>query len=104
MPLPFTRSLRSLHADHPRAWLRWIFVSAALGFVWTLWFTLAPLTVRLSSSTARVESLAAPVQSPLEGKVARVLFELGRPVRSDEILIELDAQDVWLKLEEEEAR
>ena len=104
MPLPFTRSLRSLHADHPRAWLRWIFVSAALGFVWTLWFTLAPLTVRLSSSTARVESLAAPVQSPLEGKVARVLFELGRPVRSDEILIELDAQDIWLKLEEEEAR
>ncbi len=104
MPLPFTRSLRSLNADSPRGWLLWIFVCVSLGFVWTLWFTLAPLTVRVASTTARVESLAAPVQSPLEGKVARVLFELGRPVQADEILIELDAQDIWLKLEEEQAR
>ncbi len=104
MPLPFTRSLRSLNADRPRGWLLWIFVCAILGFVWSIWFFLAPLTVRLASQSARVESLAAPVQSPLDGKVARVLFGLGQPVQADEVLIELDAQEVWLKLEEEEAR
>lgn len=92
MPKPFTRSLRALEEDRFRPTLIGIGIAAAFLGAWALWFATSSLPVRVVSTRARVEIDRAsyPVQTPVAGRVVASALVLGRQVRADDVLVELD--------------
>lgn len=103
MPTPFPQTLRSLEADSSRAWALPGLLGAGMGLC-LLWALLVPIPVQIGSLEARVDADAAPVQSLIDGRLARVMIALGQQVREGEVLVELAADEIWLELEESQAR
>lgn len=101
MAIPFSRSLRALEAD-TFVGRRWLFLGLGLLLTWLLWFFVARVGVYESSSRARVESSLTVhrVESPVTAMVIRSRLQLGQPVKTGEILIELDAAPERTQLEE----
>lgn len=99
--IPFDRTLRSLDRDTPRP-LQLGVGLAALGLtLWTLWLFYAPISVYAISQDARVEVQAAfPVEAKVGGSIVATHLVLGRSVKAREILVELDAEALWIAARE----
>ena len=105
MPVAFSRSLRSLSADHPRGVWLGLLAAVALLLPLAAWFVLARVPVIDISETARLEAEAAahPIESPVAGEVAAAHLTVGREVHRGDILVELMADAFRLELAEERA-
>jgi multidrug resistance efflux pump len=106
MPIPFSRSTRSLDADpHRRSTLGLLIIMAVLG-AWTAWLFLARVAVYEVTADARLEvdSAVHPVASPVSGRVVATHLVMGKAVNLGEVLVEIDSQAEQLQLSEEQAR
>jgi multidrug resistance efflux pump len=103
---PFSRSLRSLHADGRRPWAIALLVAAVLLGGWVAWFFAAEVTVYAVTSAARleVEREVHPVEAPVSGQVVAHRLVLGQETRAGDILVELDTGPLQRELDEERAR
>ena len=106
MPTAFSRTTRALDAD--RAGLsRWMMgVGLVLLAVWTAWFAFARVTLYEVSRSARLE-VANPAQviaASAGGLLVAIHIMPGQKVRAGDILAELDAEPVRLRLAEASAR
>ncbi|WP_437592972.1 HlyD family secretion protein [Sorangium sp. So ce1000] len=103
---PFSRSLRSLHADDARPQIAGILLAASLAAAGVAWLFLARVTRYETSEAARLEAAQAAhrVEAPASGKVAAVKLALGAEVQAGELLVELDDGALRLEMEEKRAR
>jgi multidrug resistance efflux pump len=101
--VPFSKSLRSLHADHPRRSATWLILSMCIVILWCGWLAFAHISVYESSESARLEASEAieSVDAPSAGKVVAVHMATGQLVRAGDLLVQLDASPERLQLEEE---
>jgi multidrug resistance efflux pump len=97
MATPFSRSIRALTSERSNTRITSL---AAIGLlvllmIWGSWAALAKVTL-WQSGVGRVESIysAHVVGAPSSGRVETVAADLGRKVRSGEILVELEADDI----------
>lgn len=104
MSSPFSRSLRALESER-HGW-RAAAVAATLLLGWGAWFGLAQLPLYETSTSARVEATAAthPVDARMAGRAVRVHLSVGAPVRTGDVLLELEADAERLSLQEARAR
>lgn len=100
----FNRTLRAVDADHRGHWLVGV-ITALLLISWAIWFVLGKVSVYEAADRALLETEAAshPIAAQIDGRVIRSSLELGRMVKSGELLIELDADAERLSLEEAKA-
>ena len=106
MAATFSRTMRSLHVDRFGG-LGWALTGAiALLAVWAAWFFLAQVAVYEVSHAARLEvrQAAHAVESPIAGRVLAASLPVGADVRQGDVLVELDASALHLRLDEERAR
>jgi membrane fusion protein (multidrug efflux system) len=106
MASPFSRTLRSLEADHPRRNLFTFLLVLAFLAAWALWFTLAKVSVYAATGAARLEVSQEQhaVGAPVSGRVVQANVEVGRRVDAGEVLFELDAEVERLAMAQEEVR
>src|SRR5688572_17733019 len=106
MPTPFARSMRSLEADGFRRIGLAFLVAGSLLAAWTAWFVLGRVAVYEVTDQARLEVNQAvhPVESRVEGRTIATHLTLGRDVQAGDILVELDADEERLRLDEEQTR
>lgn len=106
VPTPFARSLRSLETDGFRGLGVGFAVAAVLLVAWVWWFVAARVSVYEVTDRARLEVDEAmhPLESRVKGRVTATRLELGRNVRAGDLLVELDADEEALRLEEEQTR
>jgi len=104
MPVPFVRSLRSLQADDTRSVSRLVLAGAVL-VLWAGWLLLARVTVWEASHQARLESVhqVHKVEAEVSGLVVASHLQVGKVVERGDVLVELDAAEHRLLLEEERA-
>lgn len=104
MTTPFARTLRAVDADGAR--LRVGGVAAAIGVAWLAWMAFAEITVWETTGSARVEVSreAQSVEAGVGGRVTRVAVALDQEVAEGDVLVELDGQDLALRVEETTTR
>lgn len=106
MPAPFAHTTRALARDSAGpALLAYALVGLAL-LAWLGWFFLGRVTVVEVSRQARLEvqQAAHTVNAPLAGALVKAAQPLGTEVRQGDVLVELDATALQLRLREEQAR
>lgn len=105
MPTPFLRTLRSIQADVSRLWIVSATAAGLLLLSWGIWFALAPFKLRVWSDSARVEARAEPhvLHAPVEERVAAVYVRLDDEVRAGTLLIEFDAEQEKIQLDQQES-
>jgi len=102
----FPRTLRSLRGERSIGVLVAPVTAAALLTCWLLWFTLAPVELWVTTSSARLEvdASARRVATLGAGRIARLYVALGDEVAAGEVLFELASEDARLALEVARAR
>ena len=106
MPTQFSQTTRSLEAERsPLAVALWLVGGAVLA-LWLAWMLFGTVTLYEMSARARVEVRALPhqVAPVLAGRIVSHRLEIGRAVAEGEVLLELDATQERLRLQEEQAR
>ena len=105
MSSPFGRSLRAIESERRRGWLP-VLIAGALFAMWMAWFLLARIPLYETSSTARIEAIAAahPIDARAAGRAVRVNLAVGAPVAIGDVLVELEADAERLALEQSRAR
>jgi membrane fusion protein (multidrug efflux system) len=101
----FSRTLRSL--DRERVVSRWpLGLGALLLLAWATWFVLGRVTITATTSDARIEArdVSRSLEFELGGRISRVHVGVGQVVRAGQLLVELDASEVDLLLEEARVR
>src|SRR5262245_38252464 len=106
MPLPFSRTIRSINAEKQHLSNLALIVVAVILSGWSLWFVMARVAIYETSDTARLEvdSSAHPIEAAVSGRVIKTNLAIGREVQVGEVLIELESDAQRLQLIEEEAR
>lgn len=106
MSTGFTRTLRSLRADHWSPSVIGVLLAGCLLAAWLVWACYARVTLYEVTGSARLEvnRAAYSIQCPIAGRIAASSLVANREVRADDILIELDASPERLQLREEQAR
>lgn len=106
MPTPFTRTTQVLEAATGRgAHWAWALAGVLLS-AWAGWFVFGRLSVLEPSRRARLEvqQAAHPVPALQAGRIVATHLTMGRAVRAGDVLLEIDAAAVRLRLQEEQAR
>src|SRR5688500_13417730 len=93
MSVAFSRTTRSLRADHTSASVVGICTACLVVTLWLAWLCLSRVSVYAVSTTARLEAGSAsyPIQALHAGRIAKNNLVLGRHVKRGDVLIELDA-------------
>lgn len=106
MPSTFSRSMASLNADSFRRPLILIVGASLLLGLWGLWMGLGEVTLTEVSAQARLEvsTQAFAVQAPVSGLVVATPLRLGQNIQAKDLVLELDATDLKLELEEQRSR
>jgi membrane fusion protein (multidrug efflux system) len=106
MPAAFSRTLRSLHADHFRTSLWCIAGVVVLMCAGGAWFFCARVELYETARNARleVEREVHPVAALLPGRVTKTSLAVGRRVEAGELLVELDTESENLRVGEERSR
>lgn len=106
MASPFSRTTRALALETSRPSLVVLGLAAALLTAWMAWFLFGQVTVYEVSRRARLEAaVTARDVSPVEpGRLVSSQLQIGRRVRTGDVLVELDATAERLRLAEETAR
>jgi len=105
MARSFSRSLQFLDADRFTPGLVALSGLMLLFILWGCWFFLAQVAVYVVSDRARLEVAREtyPLQAPIGGRVAAVHKALGERVAPGDLILELDAREPRLALDQEEA-
>lgn len=106
MPAPFSQTTRALARDAAGpALLAYALAGVAL-LAWLGWFFLGRVTLVEVSRQARLEvqQAARTVNAPLAGLLVKAMPPLGTEVHQGDVLVELDATVLQLRLREEQAR
>lgn len=106
MSTAFSRTTRSLAADHGRPAL-WAWSVAALALLaWAAWFFFGQVTVYQVSPHARLEAqdAAHSLSTAVAGRLASTRLVLGAQVQAGELLAELDSAIPARRLREAQAR
>jgi membrane fusion protein (multidrug efflux system) len=106
MPTPFDRSLNALEQDRPGRWYLRLAVGAAVMGAWIGWALLARVSVYAQSSAARlqVERYVHAIEPTVAGRVVDSRLHVGAEVREGDVLVQLDATEETLRLDEDRAR
>jgi multidrug resistance efflux pump len=106
MATPFTRTLRSIHAEGGARGRLALLVGALLLGGWLVWMLKAEVSVYVASPDARIEvdRLIHPLQAPVSGRIARLHLVLAQPVEAGDVLVELDVEPQRLELAQARAR
>jgi multidrug resistance efflux pump len=106
MPMPFSRTVRSLSSDRFRRSSASLLVAAVILAGWFVWSITSRVTLYEATATARLEvdSAVHPIEAAVSGRVIKNHIALGREVKSGEALAELEADAERLQLAEEESR
>jgi multidrug resistance efflux pump len=106
MATPFSRTIRSLDADGFGPQIAGVALVGVLLAAWLAWLFLAAIPLYEISEAARLETdvAAHPVAALAEGRIVATHLVLGRDVKAEEVLVELDADAQRLQLEEERSR
>ncbi len=101
----FDRTLRAIDNEHASRWIIGILIVALLLVAWGVWFIRGRVSVYEVTDRAGLETEAAahPVATRVDGRVVKSSLELGRMVKTGELLVELDADTERLALGETEA-
>jgi multidrug resistance efflux pump len=102
MGLSFSSSMRSLANDKFSPSFLMVIVAATILGVWTAWLVLARVSVYEISDSARIEvdTSLYPIAVPASGKVLATHMTVGREVQAGDLLIEFEAEDERLRLDE----
>lgn len=106
MPSPFSHTTRALAGDTAGpALLAWALAALALS-AWLGWFFFGRVQLVEVTNRARLEvqQAAHAINAPLAGTIVRAAPPLGSAVRRGDVLLELDASALALRLQEERAR
>lgn len=106
MPVPFSRTVRSLSSDRFRRSSASLLAAAVILAGWFVWSVTSRVTLYEATATARLEvdSAIRPIEAAVSGRVVKSYIALGLEVKSGEPLVELDADAEYLQLTEEESR
>lgn len=106
MASPFSRTLRSLDADHLRGTGLGLATAAVLLTLWSLWFFAGRVTVVARSDHARLVGVETSfrLESQSEGTVTAVLARVGQTVSEGDLLLTLDTERTGLALDEARAQ
>ncbi len=82
------------------------FIAGAMLTAWLAWFCFSSVNVYEISRKARVEvqQAAHSIEASIPGRIVATSLVIGQEVKAGEVLIELDASNEKLRLQEEEAR
>ena len=102
----FDRTLRAVDNERASRWVIGILTVLSLLGGWCAWFIWGQVSVYEVTDRAALEAEAAahPVATRVDGRVVKSILELGRIVKTGELLVELDADTERLALEETKAR
>jgi multidrug resistance efflux pump len=102
MGLSFSSSMRSLANDKFSSSFMMTVVAVALLGLWIAWLVLARVSVYETSEAGRIEvdTSLYPIAAPVSGKVLNTYVTLGREVQAGDTLIEFEAEDERLRLDE----
>ncbi|HEX8184866.1 MAG TPA: biotin/lipoyl-binding protein, partial [Blastocatellia bacterium] len=106
MGLSFSSSMRSLANDKFSPSFLVIIVAVTILGAWSAWLVKARVSVYEISDSGRieVETSLYPIASPVNGKVMATYLTVGREVQAGDLLIEFEAQDERLRLDEARAQ
>jgi multidrug resistance efflux pump len=104
----FDRTLRSLGHDGVSSWGRGALLVTAFAtlLAWSAWLARAEIDIYVVSTTARLEvtEAAHPIDAPVAGVVRTLRAGLGEEVHAGDVLLELDAEELEVKLADTEQR
>lgn len=101
----FHRTVRALHTDGMNPTVLGLMLGTGLIAVWCWWLVQGQVSVYETSTTARVEvDRVYPVAAAVGGRIVASSLELGRQVRSGDVLLEVEAESERLETTEERAR
>ncbi len=105
MATPFNQTLQALIADGARGGRAGLAAALVALSIWLMWFLCAEVSI-YSSAPAQLQAQRDihAVEASIEGRVVVAHLALGREVHVGDILVELDATPVRLKLAEHTAR
>ena len=106
MAYPFSRTLCALALDRSTG-PRWLVAAVLLVLIgWFIWFLTAPITLYEVTLNARLEvdRAARPIATTVAGRVISTSLALDQSVVAGQILVELDAEAVQGRLEQEQQR
>ena len=106
MGLSFSSSMRSLGNDRFSPSFLVILIGIAIIGAWITWLVTARVSIYETSDSARLEVSASayPVAAQAGGKVKAAYLTVGRDVRAGDVLIEFEAEDETLRLDEARAQ
>lgn len=107
MPIAFSRSMRSLHADgRSRRAIWFLLIPIAVLAAWSTWFVKARVARYEVTDRARLEVNRAVyvLQSPISGRVVSSELVMGREVNSGEVVLEIEATQQQLQVQESRSR
>lgn len=106
MGLSFSSSMRSLGNDRFSPSLLFIFIGIVIIGAWVAWLVTARVGIYETSDSARLEVSAAahPIAAEAGGKVKASYLAVGREVHEGDVLIEFEAEDETLRLDEARAQ
>ena len=104
--IEFEQTAGALEREPHQRWIGAIALGLALVALWAVWLCTAELSVQLTTEQARLEvsALVHPVRAEVGGRVVRSAAILDRPVHEGDVVLELDAREARLAVEEAEAR
>jgi membrane fusion protein, multidrug efflux system len=99
MPVPFSRTLRSLASSSARRRRAALIVGVVVLLGWGIWAVAARLSIVVVSSRARLEARRAVqrIAAPSAGRVVRVKLNLGDTVKRGDVLLELDGGEETIR-------
>src|SRR5215216_2685852 len=102
MGLSFSSSMRSLANDKFSPSFLVVVVAVTILGVWIAWLVMARVSVYEISDSARIEvdTSLYPIAVPVSGRVMTTYLAVGREVQAGDLLIEFEAEDERLRLDE----
>lgn len=102
MGLSFSSSRRSLGNDRFSPSFLVVIIAVTILGLWIAWLVMATVSVYEISDSGRIEvdTSLYPIAVPVSGKVMAAYVTIGRDVQAGDILIEFEAEDERLRLDE----
>ena len=102
MGLSFSSSMRSLANDKFSPSFLMVIIAITILGGWTAWLVMARVSVYEISDSGRIEvdTSLYPISVPITGKVMTTYLAVGREVKAGDLLIEFEATDERLRLDE----
>jgi len=107
VPIAFSRSMRSLHADgRSRRAIWFLLIPVVVLAAWTTWFVKSHVARYEVTDRARLEVDQAVhvMQAPISGRIVYSGLVLGRELKAGDLVVEIEAGPQQLQLQESKTR